>query len=75
MCRPPPLRVCLAACIDQSSELTPSAEAAFTEIFSRYSSNAGMDIRDMVSAGGGRRVVPPHFVGDCKRDILGDLMD
>lgn len=33
----------------QGSELTPAAEAAFTEIFKRHSVNSGMDIRDMVS--------------------------
>lgn len=33
----------------QGSELTPAAEAAFSEIFSRHSINSGMDIRSMVS--------------------------
>lgn len=44
---PPGRRV--ACCAFQGSELTPAAEAAFTEIFSRHSVNGGMDIRTMVS--------------------------
>eukprot|EP00903_Cladosiphon_okamuranus_P009694 g9223.t1 len=33
----------------QGSELTPAAEAAFTEIFTRHSINGGMDMRSMTS--------------------------